>query len=387
MYRVALLLLLFIAGAWGADTFVGSKNCVSCHAHIVEDWKASWHAKSHIEHNEYYRKSLEYVAKKRYKSVEAMAIECAACHNPRIGLKEVGVYDDIAYALGGGVNEKLSDAVDGTIIKEGINCIVCHKIDSIAHQESQGKRGNHLLTWLEDGVLGGPFGDSKVAYHKSKQQSFFANPDKLCLVCHDNLQSSEGLTIAQTGAEYGAVEHKKMCVDCHMGPKEAGLASLVPDANGKKNARMVRRHRFVGPHDAQFVRESLDVSVGYDANAVWVKLANPNPHNVPTGYSSREIRIVLEGEGVMLQKSLTRRYTTKKNRPTIGHLALQASEDSSIAPNTARTFRFARPKGVKKLDIRVEYWLVNAEVRELLALEEPIWQTPLPIFEKSVELK
>ena len=44
--------------------YKNSSNCKACHLHLVKDWENSWHAKSHYKNDEYFQKSIDYIARK-----------------------------------------------------------------------------------------------------------------------------------------------------------------------------------------------------------------------------------------------------------------------------------------------------------------------------------
>ncbi len=356
-----------------------SINCKSCHGHIVKDWERSWHAKSHVDKNEYYRKSLEFVAKRRYKGVNRVKFECAVCHNPRISLKKVSEFADIDYAFNTrNKDSELVKAVEQEALKEGINCIVCHKIDSIDDSQSKFKRGNTILTWLETGTIGGPFADSKSNFHKSKQQKFFNNPDKLCLVCHDNMRGYKDFIIADTGDEFRANKREEKCVDCHMSKKVKGYAALVKNAEGKKVKRLIRRHKFAGAHSEGMIKGALDVKLKADQNFLYVTITNPNPHSVPTGFGGRaiiiEVKSKIGGRENLQKKVLTTHYKSKRGRPTIPHMAVTQKSDVEFEPYKARTFKFKRIKMSQEAVVRVSFQLVNDEIAEILDLKEKRWR-------------
>ncbi len=87
--KVLIFIALLIASVYSAevvavgDKFKDSSKCQACHNHLVEDWQHSWHARSYEKNDEYFRASVEYVSKKSHKSLNAVKVECATCHNPR----------------------------------------------------------------------------------------------------------------------------------------------------------------------------------------------------------------------------------------------------------------------------------------------------------------
>ena len=119
-----------------------SQKCIACHKHMVEDWKDSWHAKSHFKNDEYYRKTLQYMGRKmRSKNVETLKVECATCHNPRISITSTNIDDEIASVMG--LKSRVSAAVNNSDLNEGINCAVCHNIDKI-HEKNHNQFGVYI---------------------------------------------------------------------------------------------------------------------------------------------------------------------------------------------------------------------------------------------------
>ena len=388
------ILILFVIPLFGQSGIPkrcsSSVNCKSCHGHQVKDWSKSWHARSHYEKNEYFHNMIDYISKKSYKSKDRIKVACARCHNPRIGIKKVDKYEDIGHAFDlENKNSELAKAIDSEILKEGINCIVCHKIASIENSQDKSKRGNDILTWLKPGTIGGPFNDAKSSFHKTKQQKFFNNPDKLCLVCHENIINKNGLFVANTGEEFRSVKKaKKKCVDCHMGEKENGFAAMVKNSDGVKMPRMVRRHRFIGAHSKKIIRQALDISLKATSAQIKVRIDNPNPHNIPTGFGGREIivRAVFDyghGQKEQAEKHFTSEYYGKKDRPTVPFLA-KKQKTFSIPAYGHMNVTFKRPKGVKEVTVTLSFRLVNDTLVTMLKLKDKLWSQEEIIQQRSL---
>lgn len=385
MLKVGISLFLFAVISFAAspqaapelnDKFHDSSNCKSCHLPIVNEWKKSFHAKSHFASNEYLRASMEYVHRKTRKSVNAVKVQCAVCHNPRIAVTETGIDYEIAAVMELDKGSKVNKAVNSDAIAEGINCLVCHNVDSIDESLPASKRGIHRLKWNPVGTMSGPFDDADSPYHKTQKRDFFDDPKKLCMVCHANDRSVGGLVFANTEKEYK--ETQKQCADCHMSPKKPGVASTLAIDNGKPKQRMIREHLFVGAHATSMWEGALDVTGKKVGNDMHITISNSNPHNVPTGFGSREIVVdvvYMSGTTVMENKtySLTQHYTDKRGKPTIPHLAVKASEDMSIPANGERSFSASIPQGAGNAIVTVSYRLVNDEIRGLLELKEKEW--------------
>jgi hypothetical protein len=367
--------------------FEDSSKCAPCHAEKVKEWSHSWHSKSHYNNNEYLRKSIDYVARKTRKAENSIKVECAACHNPRISVSSTGTDYEVIASMGLDADSKVSRAVNSDSLNEGINCLVCHNVDKIKHNADATVRGAHRLVWNKVGIMSGPIDDAKSPYHKTQSRDFFKHDvNKLCFVCHANDRSQSGLVFANMEKEM--VKSDKMCADCHMSPKKPGVASNLPIDNGKPKQRMVREHGFVGAHTEWLWEGALNLEGKKSGDSLVVTINNPNPHNLPSGFGSRELLIevtyktgskTLEAKSV----SLTQKYTSKRGKPTIPHLAVEQSKDVSIPANGARAVKLPWVKGAGAAEVNLYYRLVNDEVRTMLDLKEAIWSKKM-FIDKAV---
>jgi len=353
-----------------------SKNCQSCHLPIVQEWRQSYHAKSHYNSNEYLRASMDFVHRKSRKSLNAVKVQCAVCHNPRIAVTETDIDYEIDAVMGLDKDSAVNKAVSSDDLAEGINCLVCHNVDSIDEKMKASKRGIHRLKWNPVGTMSGPYGDADSPYHKTQKRDFFDDPKKLCMVCHANDRSMSGLVFADTASEYD--QTTKQCADCHMSPKKEGVASTLAIDNGKPKKRMIREHLFIGAHETSMWEGALNITGKRSKDTLNITVHNDNPHNIPTGFGSRELIIEVDymsGRDVIEHKSysLTQNYTDKRGKATIPHLAMKASEEMSIPANGKRDFSSPIPKGAGKAVVTIYYRLVNDEVRTLLNLKEKQW--------------
>lgn len=386
MFKLGISILLLAGIAFAASPqaapelnkkFQGSHNCMSCHLPIVNQWKQSYHAKSHYDSNEYLRASMDYVQRKTRKSLNAVKIQCAVCHNPRIAVTETDSDYEIAAVMNLDKDSAINKAVSSDDIAEGINCLVCHNINAINSNLPESKRGIHRIDWNPVGTMSGPFSDAKSPYHKTQQRAFFAeDPKDLCLVCHANDRSESGLVFANTQDEYKDTD--KQCADCHMSLKKSGVASTLAIENGKPKQRMVREHLFAGAHFTPMWEGILDVTGKKEGKSLVLTISNNNPHNIPTGFGAREILVeiaYMSGSSVVENRevSLSQYYTDKRGKVTIPHLAVKATEDLSIPAHGERSLSVAIPEGAGNAVVTVSYRLVNDEVRELLELKENQW--------------
>jgi len=372
------------------ERFQDSQSCKSCHLRIVNEWKESWHAKSHYQNDEYFRKSLDYVARKNRKSVNSVKVQCATCHNPRISVTSTDEDYEIAAVMGLNEGSDVDKAVNDTAISEGINCVVCHNIDKIHDDLPASKRGINRVTWTKSGTMTGPYEDAKSPYHKTVRHEFMdKNPNKLCFVCHANDRSVKGLVFTNMQDEY---KGSKSCVDCHMGQKRRDVAATYKMYNGKAKMRDVRHHGFKGAHTGAMWINALRLTLSQKGKNILINIKNPQAHNIPSGFGSREILVnitYLRGSQVLEEKtvSLTTHYTRKKSKVTIAHLAKKSSKNMSIPAHGKKVLKIAKVKGATSVEVELNYVLVNEEVRNILKLKGKNWSKKSYITKESLKLK
>ena len=393
--KLFLLIAFIFTSGFGAkvvevsEKYESALKCKVCHKRIVGEWSGSWHAKSHFNNDEYFRESVKYVSRKTHKSLDAVQVECATCHNPRISVTKTGTDFEIAAVMGLTKGSKVEKALHDKKISEGINCVVCHNVDKIHDEYDKTKRGINRVEWTPNGVMTGPYADAKSPYHKIQTHKFMTkNPNELCFVCHANDRSEYGLVFMDMQSGY---KGDKACVDCHMGEKREDYAATYSMGGKGAKKRMVRNHGFRGAHFPTLWKEALRVSLKQKKKYLRVELYNPQPHNIPTGFGSREILVeitYLDGGKVVGTKSLslTRTYKRKRTRATIPHLAQTQSKDNSIPAHGKVIFDIPLVKNASTAEVKVYYRLVNDEVRSILKLKESIWSQKMFITSKSITL-
>ncbi|MCK9472298.1 multiheme c-type cytochrome [Sulfurimonas sp.] len=395
--KLFLVLLLVASALYGAKVvevskeYQKSQNCKACHLQIVKDWEESWHAKSHYDKDEYFSKSIEYVARKTRKSPNSVKVQCATCHNPRIAVTDTGLDYEIQVLMGLDEDSKVNKAIESSAINEGINCVVCHNIDKIHHDRDDSFRGMNRVSWTKSGLMVGPFDDTTSPYHKTEYRDFMdKKADELCFVCHANDRSVNDLVFTNMQNEYK--QQDKACVDCHMGRKILGVASILRAEDGHAKKREVRQHSFEGAHAEDMWKNALNLDVWQEKDEIYIALKNPQPHNIPSGFGSRELIIdiaYMKLEKIIDTKSisLTRHYTRRKGKPTIPHLAEEMSEDMSIPADETKVIKVKNIAEATGIEVKVYYRLVNDEVRSILELKEAIWAKKNLINSKSIVLQ
>lgn len=394
LFVLFLLISTFLFGAKVVEVderFQQSQSCKACHLQIVKDWEESWHAKSHYESDEYFKASIDYVSRKTRKSLNAVKVECATCHNPRISVTNTGMDYEIMAVMELDKDSKVNKALTSDAISEGINCVVCHNIDKIHDEQDASKRGINRVEWTKSGIMTGPYDDGKSPYHKTEHRDFMStNSDKLCFVCHANNKSEEGFVFTDMQSEF--VEGEKKCVDCHMGNAKIGVAATLKVENGKTKQREIRQHSFSGGHTDAMWKDALSLELVQENSDLLIAISNPQPHNIPSGYGSRELIVELtfkNGSNNIETKniSLTRHYTSKRDKATIPHLATEASKDESIPAKGKKVIKVPTQKGATSVEVTLYYRLVNDEVRSILELKEELWSKKSFITSTSLKLK
>ena len=325
-----------------------------------------------------------------HKSLNTIKIECATCHNPRISVTSTNAEDEALASVGFDKNTAASKALKSDNISEGINCVVCHNIDKIHDDLPESKRGINRVTWMKSGTMTGPYNDAKSPYHQVEARDFMdTSSNQLCFVCHANDKSEDGHPFINMQSEFKS--NGKQCVDCHMGARTQGVAATLRLSNGDAHTRMVRPHGFVGAHTETMWQDALGVNAKKVKQMLEVTLNNTQSHALPSGFGSREILIEAQyvNGGKILKTetlSLTTKYLSKRDKPTIPHLAVKTISSISIPALSSKTFSLPMPTDAQSVNIVVSYRLVNDEVRELLELKDPIWSKKMVIKKLNLNL-
>ena len=395
--KIIFLISFYIISLFAAENvaaghkFQDSEKCKACHLPIVNEWKDSWHAKSHYKNDEYFRKTIDYVQRKTRRSLNSIKVQCASCHNPRISVTDTDINYEIDSVMGLDADSKVNKALESDSISEGINCVVCHNIDKIHSDADESIRGINRVEWTKPGVMSGPYEDSKSPYHKVEHRDFMdTKTDQLCFVCHANDKSVHGFVFTNMQSEYK--KNDKSCVDCHMGKREKGIAATLRDHKGKRKQRDVRAHRFEGAHTSYMWIDALKLNLSKSKNDIFIEIQNPQPHNIPSGFGSRElvVKVEFKSKGKTLKTkeiSLTRHYTSKRGKPTVPHLAVKQSKDMSIQAKGKKSLKVTSVSGSDSAEVSVYYVLVNEEIRSLLKLKEERWSQRNLIVIDTIKLK
>jgi hypothetical protein len=241
----------------------------------------------------------------------------------------------------------------------------------------------------------GPYKNAKSPYHKVIHHKFMdKNPNKLCFVCHANDRSAKGIVFTNMQKEYKKARKKgtKNCVDCHMGAQRKDVAATYKMYNGKAKIRKVRDHGFKGAHISSMWKDALKLKLWQKGNNIVIKILNPQPHNIPSGFGSREIEVSLtykKGNKTLKEQtiSLTNHYVRKRDKETIPHLAIKKAKDMSIPAKGKKVLKLPILKDATSVVVTLNYILVNKEVRSILKLKGDNWGKKNYITKKSLKLR
>jgi len=373
-----------------------SKNCAGCHPEQAKDWKTTWHSKSHTTQNSLYKKTLEFMSKKLYKDSQKLSIECAKCHNPRISVKKVNKAFILSKAFGAKNKEveKIDYALNTNYLKEGINCIVCHNIDSIEHTTDLSKRGFDAVKWGKNHIMVGPFDSNRTSFHQSvKREHFTKDVNRLCFVCHYGGENLHKLPVYTTGKEFQKYQDSKKCVDCHMSVQKKGIIApnITKDGESSK-VRELRSHLFAGVRNSDIIKNAFDLNVTQNGSYLLVTLHNKTPHKVPTGYGGRLLRVEVnyfkdKEKTETIHRDLGVKYLDENGEVTIPYLAKSIAKDTRLKAEESRKIPFIIPNTTTDLEVVVWYQLVNDDIKKLLDINDPIFTKTYKISSKNIKIK
>jgi hypothetical protein len=379
-----------------------SDNCKACHKNITSKWEQSRHANSHYSKNDLFKKTLEYMATKNpTKVVDEIKLECAKCHNPRIGIKNVKAEDKISILFEDeNVTQKYNHAFETKAVKNGINCIVCHNIDKIHLDKKRGSQGMDSVYFGKQGTMFGPFDDAHSPYHKTQQRDHFAgdNP-KLCFVCHYSAKNEHNVAVYQTGIEYDDISQKAKgqipgCKICHMSKREKGYASNYAKPGEKPKTRMVRVHRFASVDNSDIIKKHIDVKGTFDekSDKFIIDIKNKTPHKLPTGYGLREV-IVKVSYWDYKNKLMDRyeyvfgaKYVDDKGKETIPHMATKIKYDNRLKPYSQRRLKFPVPNGAVYVEYTISYRLIGEKLAKEIGVSDEFFLKDYIFYKQKVHL-
>lgn len=268
-------------------------SCGQCHTEFYEEWKHAAHAKAWTD--PIYQKSLE--GKKRPRV-------CHACHIPQEVLARAGRKPKTRKKL----------------LHEGVNCVACHRLGDTIH---------------------GPFGAETDAHPSVKDPTFTSgNVVALCSSCHAT-KIGPVLPVARDYKRSGFFEKKKKsCVDCHMPKVERHLAVSMVTGKPVGEKRMTRRHRVLGPRDAEFCAKAFDLHVRKDGADVVLTIGNEAGHRVP---------------GLKLRQFPVRVVQIGAKDAELDRAEIVIDHENPLKVLESREFRFPAAEGARAVRVEIDH--------------------------------
>lgn len=376
------------------ERFSSSKYCIGCHVQKGIDWETTWHSKSNSEKDTLYKKSIQFISDMTFKSIENVDIKCGQCHSPKMGVKTVDASYEMAKVLGIQTDEtkKIENKIHNETSDDGISCIICHNITKIKHSKDLNTRGFKDVVFGASNIMNGPFSESsRTSYHKMQKKEYFKeDANKLCFVCHYGYKNNKMYDYA-TGVEYNSANSTKKCVDCHMGKLEKSIIASRVTGKTKAILRNTRRHLFKGARNSDILKKALKISVEKINSSIIVSIENITPHNVPTGFSGRELEIsVAYKNNLKIIKKITKKinalYVDKSNLETLSYIAVKKVYDKRLKPHETRVFKIENFKNSNSVQIDIYYRLIKSSLVPILGIKDPIFLKKYKIYSTSLAL-
>jgi len=245
---VALLLLFPLFLFSSQNRYQDNESCKECHDQIYEEYRSSYHSRGYFN-DELHRKIADEVSTKQY--------DCATCHMP--------MADNIEALVSG---EARPDKANKTHT-DAVSCFFCHTIAYVknAHRfniNTKARQADGYKPTLY-GRLQNPDENDK---HSSVKNPVYAK--KVCMGCHSHKRNENNVTI------FRAMDEKQdslSCIKCHMPELEGGADKINKRARGQHAS-----HQFLGIHDKEMRRKSVDINVSREGSKLLVALKNKMDH-------------------------------------------------------------------------------------------------------------
>lgn len=268
-------------------------QCGNCHPQIHAEWAASGHA--HAATNRRFLNLYDGSDWQGRRGVGWSLLAehpdgvgvCTACHAPALPVRDPAYFD--------------LRKVQGTAAR-GVHCDYCHKVADTAGEQiglTHGRFGLKLLRPAEGQLFFGPLED--VDRGEDAAAPLYRE-SRYCASCHEG--TVFGVHVYSTYSEWlesPARRAGQQCQDCHMAPTGT-LTNLAPGRGGiDRDPWTLSSHRLPGG-DRNMLRRCLRVRLRFTASADAVQAevevsAEGVGHRVPTGFSDRNLVLVVEPQG------------------------------------------------------------------------------------------
>jgi len=243
------LFLLSISFLFLFGKYMSNESCKECHEAIYNEFQSSYHSKSYFT-DELHKKVADEVSKKKY--------DCAVCHMPTANnLKDL-------------ITGKARPDKKNITHSDAISCFFCHQIAYVkrAHKYNLNKLTRQAADYKPSlfGTLKNP--DENDKHSSVKSPIYIQNT---CVGCHAHKLNDNNVTIFYAMKDN---QDSTSCVKCHMPKiKGAGAENMDKKARGQHVS-----HKFLGIHDANMRKKSVDINISTTTDTISIKLTNKMDH-------------------------------------------------------------------------------------------------------------
>jgi hypothetical protein len=350
-------------------------QCAGCHETIVQEWQASMHANAH------HSKDPVYAAMRTLRMAKqgaAVAEGCANCHTPRAP----------------------SPDFEGVAATGGVTCASCHNVKTVHAKGVGAKRttrfaGNTLVGPHEPRKMDAPHGLGATPKH-------FKDGFTLCLTCHEQAKAPSGVTLCNTGTEFGdqnGAFPEQRCVDCHMPIVSTPSGSVDRDQAHASHMWATAHHHWNWPEHRELAPVPVELTAVFVGSQLHVQISNETGHSYPTGFPGRMAILKLVGQDAAgkaiwtnfesapmkasPQSVFNSVYGDADGKPTLPPLATQLLRDNRLRPGETRTLRYGIPRDVQTINAVLLYRLLPPPAAKAFGLTDAPEGKPRPILKAS----
>ncbi len=301
---------------------MSNESCKECHEAIYNEFQSSYHSKSYFT-DELHHKVADAVDKNKY--------ECAVCHMPSANnLKDL-------------ISGKARPDKKNITHTDAVSCFFCHQI---AYVKREHKYNINTLTRQAADYKPSLFGTLKNPDENDKHSSV-KSPiyiQNTCVGCHAHKLNDNNVTIFYAMKDN---QDSTSCVKCHMPEvKGDGAENMDKKARGQHVS-----HRFLGIHDANMRKKSVDINVSATTDSISITLTNKMDHPlIIQPARSKYFIIQVERNGKTIWKNF-------KNSPREDHQAFfeytfkDNKNKQVIIPARATAVMYSNNLGARKTKV------------------------------------
>lgn len=235
--------------------------------------------------------------------------------------------------------------------------------------------------------------DNRAGFHTSSQRDFFVDGNNLCLSCHQGVAFNNPLAIYNTGDEHLQSGDTQRCVGCHMKPTTKGIISPHSKPETAK-VRDLRAHLFAGVRNSsELLNDSLKIGLKKVAqNKVNLNVVNLTSHNLPSGFSGRNITIKitffdnsakeLKSQSINFEKI----YHNKFGVITLSYSADKLISDTTLKAHGDKNIEIDIPLHVSSAKVEVLYYVLSPKLQERIIIKDEKYTKPYQIYKATFSL-